>query len=128
MNFKKLELLLTERNLSQLQLAEKTGISKTSINSWIRGRTATIDSNNIEKIAAALGVPVGYFFDETNNIVKDQSVYYGNNTTVEELVKQNGVLQKQVSDLIQMQLINAESIRNLSSGEALKKGAAQRYG
>lgn len=37
------------------------------------------------------------------------------NESIEQLIEQNSELVKQVSDLIKMQLLNAESIRNLST-------------
>ena len=128
MDFSKLEKLLVNKNITQVKLAELTGISKTAINNWIKGRNKSIDSSNIEKIAAVLGVPVGYFFTN-DSIINSKSKTNQNDQemtistkSIEELIQQNSVFQQQVSDLLKMQLLNAETINNLSQGLKKKAG------
>jgi DNA-binding Xre family transcriptional regulator len=118
-NLMQIRTLAVQKKITIRQLAKEVGITEQGLQSIIRNNTTTTD--NLEKISKVLLVPVSTFFEETESIVSNKNVNYSskrnNDSTIDELVKQNGVLQKQVSDLIHMQLINAESIRNLSGGE-----------
>lgn len=116
MDFNKLRDLLEERNVTQIELSNLTGISKTAINGWIKGRTATIDSDNLVKVSRVLGVTPGYFFNE----MKDEHVTYNpkikpGDNTVTILLHQNSQLIQQVNDLIKIQMMNAEAINKFAN-------------
>lgn len=59
----KLRNLLKLRGMKQTELAEKIGVSKTTINSIITRNNKSVDFSTMEKIADALDVPIEYFFD-----------------------------------------------------------------
>jgi len=121
-NLQLISSLLDKKKLSIDQFAAKIGLKRGAIYKLISENSTKIDT--LEKIAAVLDVPVAYFFTDSEQVQEQVTVYSNkihNNSTVDELVRQNAVLQKQVSDLITMQLINAESIRNLSGGEIKSK-------
>ncbi|MEE1074302.1 MAG: helix-turn-helix transcriptional regulator, partial [Acutalibacteraceae bacterium] len=67
-------------NLSQKELAEKTGISERSLYTY--EQTSTFPrSGNIRKIAEALNVSVGYLLDEKETDTKkniDQDIFLSN--------------------------------------------------
>lgn len=62
MNTSKIAQLIECKNLSKVKLSSMTGISDVTISNILKGADAKVSS--IEVIARALGVPVGYFFDE----------------------------------------------------------------
>ena len=129
-DFSKLEKLLVNKNISQVRLAEMTGLSQTAVNGMVRGRYKSIDSGNLEKIAKALNVSVGYFFNDDTSLTNQTIITTKNETemttigtkSIEELIRQNSVFQQQVSDLLKMQLLNADTINNLSQGLKKKAG------
>ena len=68
---KKLKKLMLEKNVTQIELAEKLGIKKRQqISKWATGASIP-RPETIKKIADALGVPVAYFLDESisNSVV-----------------------------------------------------------
>ena len=128
MNIKKVDELMRDKNISQVTLSAEIGISKTGLNQILLGNNIP-KVETLEKIAKFFNVPIGYFFDETENSVSTKKPP---DNTINELVKQNSALIKQVSDLIimqsnliNMQALNAESIRNLSGGNERKNSSAR---
>ena len=67
MDIKKLEQAINESNLSKVEIAKKSGISRTTLDKALAG--ADIKISTIETIAKVLGIPVSYFFDETSTKV-----------------------------------------------------------
>jgi len=65
MNINNLLSLLKSKNLSQEKLAAKIGMSRTGLNDLIKRNDLKVSV--LEKIAEALNVSVGYFFDETDS-------------------------------------------------------------
>jgi len=57
-----IRLLREKRRMTSKELAEKVGISQSQMSRLEKGQRR-IDANMLEKIAQALGVPVGYFFE-----------------------------------------------------------------
>jgi transcriptional regulator with XRE-family HTH domain len=81
MNIDRLNNLITSSTLNKVQLAEKCLISRTTLDNVLSGSDAKIST--IEALAKALGVNVGYFFDdcEPNNIAiatKGGNAHVGN--------------------------------------------------
>jgi len=74
--------------MTQEELAEKSGISKTTISQILLGQSnPTVET--IEKIADALSVPVSYFFDDeisqaVNNVT--QTVHGNKNTLINIII------------------------------------------
>lgn len=58
--------LLRERKMTQTDLAQKTGISGSSLNRYISGETDKISAENIVKIARAFNVSTDFLLCETN--------------------------------------------------------------
>lgn len=63
----KLAELLEVRNIKPGTLATITGVSKSTIYSIIKRNNKNVDFSAMEKISDALGVPVEYFYDRTEN-------------------------------------------------------------
>lgn len=62
---RKIKDLRKSKKITQLELAEKIGSSKTTVSSWERGANKpTVE--NIQAISVALNIPITYFFD--NNV------------------------------------------------------------
>ena len=60
-NFYKIRTLAEERGMTLSELAEKVNMTPTGLGLLIKSDKAM--TNNVEKIARALGVHIGYFFD-----------------------------------------------------------------
>lgn len=63
MKIGKLQALMSQRKINNSSLASLSGLSDVTISKILNGADAKISS--IERIAEALNVPVGYFFDES---------------------------------------------------------------
>lgn len=63
MNISKLQLLMSQSKVNNSNLASLSGVSDVTISKILNGADAKIST--IEKIAEALKVPVGYFFDDS---------------------------------------------------------------
>lgn len=79
MNIIKLAELLKASSLNKLQVAERCGISRTTLDNVLSGADAKIST--IEALAKVLGVKVGYFFDEEVGTSIVQSAMNGNNAS-----------------------------------------------
>lgn len=62
MNFSKLRKLIDGKKITKASVIKKTGISRPALDSILDGNDFKV--SNLEKIANALCVSVGYFFDE----------------------------------------------------------------
>lgn len=62
MNIKKLNELLNASKLNKVQIAERCGVSRTTLDNVLAGADAKIST--IESLAKVLGVSVGYLFDD----------------------------------------------------------------
>lgn len=59
----RLRQILKDKGLTQIELAQRLGVSKISVNSWVTGRSyPTIDT--LDRISTMLDVPITHFFDE----------------------------------------------------------------
>lgn len=78
---------MKERQLSQVQIAELTGISKASVSQYLSGKNLP-RSENIKVIADALGVSVEYF-----DVLEEEKKEYGEvrNISVDTAAKLMGV-------------------------------------
>lgn len=75
---KKLKKLMLEKNITQIELAEKLGIKKRQqISKWATGASSP-RTETIEKIAQALGVPVSYFVSEDKSVSQQANGNAGN--------------------------------------------------
>lgn len=63
MNVKKLSNLIEERKIPKAEIIRRAGISKPTLDSILEGKDFKV--SNLEKIAQALNIPVGYLFDDT---------------------------------------------------------------
>ena len=62
MNIKKLSDLIEERKITKVSVLRKSGISKPTLDKILQGRDFKV--SNLEKLAKALKVPVGFLFDD----------------------------------------------------------------
>ena len=67
-NIKKLSSLIDGKKTTKASLIKKTGISRPTLDSILDGKDFKV--SNLEKIADALCVSVGYFFDEEEISIK----------------------------------------------------------
>lgn len=56
--------LREKRKMSQEELADKSGVSRTTISLIETDKATTVKLSTLQKIAVALEVPVSYFFNE----------------------------------------------------------------
>lgn len=64
MNVNKLSSLIDGKRITKASIIKKAGISRPALDAILNGSDFKV--SNLEKIAMALGVPVGYFFDESD--------------------------------------------------------------
>lgn len=62
MNYNKLQELIDGKKITKATVIKKTDITRPSLDSILAGNDFKV--SNLEKLAKALKVPVGYFFDE----------------------------------------------------------------
>lgn len=62
----KLNNVLKQKNITQKDLGNGIGVSKTTINNWINDRSK-IDAVSLKRISEFLKVPITYFFTDDNN-------------------------------------------------------------
>lgn len=65
MNINKLNELINSSKLNKVQIAERCGVSRTTLDNVLAGADAKIST--IESLAKVLGVGVGYLFDTAND-------------------------------------------------------------
>ncbi|MGT2959344.1 XRE family transcriptional regulator [Streptococcus bovimastitidis] len=56
--------LREEKNMSQEELADKSGVSRTTISLLETQKSTTVKLSTLKKLANALEVKVGYFFNQ----------------------------------------------------------------
>lgn len=66
MNINKLNKLIDGKKTTKASIIKKTGISRPALDSILEGNDFKV--SNLEKIASALCVSVGYFFDEETDV------------------------------------------------------------
>lgn len=79
--------LLNKRGITQVQLADKTGISKSTISDYMRSKTL-INPGNVEKVAMVLGVnksDIDPTFKKTNDVSTVLAAHIDDDVTEEEL-------------------------------------------
>lgn len=69
MNIRKLNNLIDGKKITKASIIKKTGISRPALDSILDGNDFKV--SNLEKIASALCVSVGYFFDEEVTQVRE---------------------------------------------------------
>lgn len=131
--------LIFEKKITQSDLAPLLNVNTNSVSNYMNGKThvkneylsAIIKHFNLENdyFKIANDTDVDYVqenhpeYNSNINNLKTESNMDLSRSTIEELVKQNGELIRQVSRLISVQEKNAESILNLSSlGERRNRG------
>ena len=62
MDIKKLDKLIDGKKITKAFLIRKAGITRPTLDAILEGKDFKV--SNLERIASALKVPVGYFFDE----------------------------------------------------------------
>ena len=108
---KKIEKLLIEKRISKRDFIEKIGMSNAGYYHMYENNSMKVSV--LLKIAEVLETPVinllinSQISDFTTDFNKEESLKDG---IVKSLYKQNEAMTSQISDLIKMQLINAETI------------------
>lgn len=59
----RLRQILKAKSLSQLELAQRLGVSKITVNAWATGRSYP-SIETLDRIALLLDTPISHFFDE----------------------------------------------------------------
>ncbi len=65
--------LRTERDLTQLQLAEYIGVSQTAVGAWESGKRSMPRGDNLLKLAEALGFDAGTLMEATHESLKESA-------------------------------------------------------
>lgn len=73
-NSEKLKVLLDEKNISQVTIADKLSISPSTVSNWVKGKTIP-DINNLNNLSEMLDVSVDELMDEAN-----QNTFNGTNS------------------------------------------------
>ncbi|MGN0016557.1 MAG: helix-turn-helix domain-containing protein [Candidatus Avelusimicrobium sp.] len=102
-----LKLAMLENGLTQTSLAEKIGLTQSSIQKWLTGKN-TPKLSTLEKVAKVTGKPINYFFSDdstTQNIVGNHNTQHANKSEIE--------LKKEIELLKSRQEVQALTIENL---------------
>lgn len=91
----KILLFRQERNWSEYQLAEKSGLPQSTISSWYR-KNQIPSIQSLEKICFAFNITLSQFFSETNTIELSESQA----KLLHEFNRLNKVQQKVILDLV----------------------------
>lgn len=65
-NIKKIQNKMSELNMTKAQLIKNSGLTRVTIDKILAGGKINVDT--LEALAQGLGVKVGYFFDEVNDV------------------------------------------------------------
>lgn len=84
MNVSKLHGLIDGKNITKAYILKETGITRPTLDFILEGKDFKV--SNLEKIAKALKVPVGYFFDEDIKVEEYHS--YGEKSISAKNIKQ----------------------------------------
>ena len=69
MNISKLTQLIDGKKITKALVIKRTGMSRTTLDAILDGKDFKV--SNLEKIAAALNVNVGYFFEDDGVVIED---------------------------------------------------------
>jgi DNA-binding Xre family transcriptional regulator len=113
----KINKVLAEKGIKKQDFLNSVGISTSTFYDMIKKNNLSVDL--IFKMSKALNVPTTFFFTDSNNLesTKEESRVSPNirEEYINSLIHQNEAMTSQISDLIKMQLYNAETIKNLTS-------------
>lgn len=84
-----------ERNWTEYQLAEKSGLPQSTISSWYR-KNQIPSVQSLEKICSAFNITLSQFFSETNLIELSES----QSQLIHEFNRLNQIQQKAILDLL----------------------------
>jgi signal transduction histidine kinase len=113
----KINRLLLDKGIKKQDFLDNLAISTSTYYDMIKKNNLTVDL--ILKMSEMLEVPVTYFLSESNNMesVPEERELFPNirEEYIKSLTRQNEEMSRQITDLIKMQLINAETIKILTS-------------
>ena len=84
---KRLNQLMTEKNISQNKLAEMTGITQSSISDWANGKYKP-RQDKVYLLSEALKVSPAYLLGYSNNKNSDQNATKNDNSKIDRLYNQ----------------------------------------
>jgi len=116
MNIKALRDLLKQKKISQIEISSKIGMTQAGFSNALLKEDFKIST--LEKIASALQVPIGYFFDENSNGVNGNSIV-GNNNKQGIIISQNNEIEKLQSELDSCKELNEELRQRIIDKEEL---------
>lgn len=127
MNINKLNNLIDGKKITKARVVKKTGISRPTLDSILLGNDFKV--SNLEKIAEALNVKVGYFFDEEEKteirnagrdyVEKGKIEHHGTENNApstavnSDLEKENAELKKEIYETKQKLITAQEKIIEL---------------
>ena len=112
----KINTILAEKGIKKQDFLDNLGISTSTYYDMMKKNNLSVEL--VLKISKALNVPPTYFLifsnklENTKEESKDDDLKEG---YIKSLTRQNEEMSRQITDLIKMQLINAETIKNLTS-------------
>lgn len=126
MNYNVLRKLIAEKRLQRKEVAKILEMTPSGFDHMMTNETMSVKV--LQKACEHFRVPVSYFFENDSNTIVNESIatYTKQNPTREQtinlLLEQNNLVVKQVSDLIYIQKMNADTINKLSGENATKQG------
>ncbi len=119
MNYNILRRLIQEKKIQRKEIATILGMTPSGYDHMMVKETMSVKS--LQKLCHHFSVPISYFFDDQLITASEVLPNYGkvhgrsNDETINLLLSQNNLVIKQVSELIAIQKMNADTINKLSS-------------
>ena len=122
---KQFKKILTEKDITQQDLAKKLGIAQSMISQWITG-TSNPNLNTLKKLSSVLDVPLNYFLENLTESNLEEKLKE-KDIKILQLEKEILKLQKEVSDLkLQNELLKNKNTTNREAiSETLRFEAKQ---
>lgn len=109
MNINKLCNLVSSSLLTKMEIAERCGVSRTTIDNLLAG--ADVKISTVEAFAKVMNVPVGSLFDDTMNEVQHDNELTALRKKVEELTILNKSPKKLTKVVVEMELDSDEFVK-----------------
>lgn len=120
MNFKKINILLTQKGLAKKEFAESVGLTAAGLRNLING-SGQPRKENLEKICKALEVSESYFYDDGPSMVNEPGATYMKETieaqreTIRSQAATIEMLQKEIKRLCPTNCPDKKNTINYSS-------------
>jgi len=97
MDYNKIELLLKLKKLQQQELIKYLDVTKSGFYYMIEHKSMSVSI--LEKLSKFFEVPIGYWFEEEYNVVKEPMVAYKNASIINDLKDEKNFLKDEIKFL-----------------------------